>query len=235
MRRGLRSLTVATLAVVLVGGGKAEAQMVTLDEGTFRVFVDDQAVGTEAFSIRRSGSGVNAQVIATGEVRLQLPEGRLELRPALQLSGTTELAVSAYQIRVSGHREEEIFVTLGDRRFLTSVRSERGEQERELRAAPGTFLLDTDVAHQYYVLAQRSPAVGASVPVIVPRDGGQHDLRITDIRATTIAIAGQEVPATLWRLEGDRETRELWTDDEGRVLAVHRPASSYRAVRERIP
>lgn len=210
------------------------AQGITLDEGTFTLYLDGREVGTENFAIRRSGEGPQAQVIATAEIQMEVPEGRLDLRPALQAAGS-DMEVSAYQIRISGHLQEEIYVTLGDRRFRTSVRSERGEQEREYRATPGTVLLDTGVAHQYFFISSRMGTSGGSVPVLIPREGAQYELQVSVVGTERIQIGGSTTEARHLRLEGRGETRELWVDGENRILRLEHPAGGYVAERQTLP
>jgi hypothetical protein len=222
------------LLIAVVPPPSLTGQSVLLDEGTFRILVDGNRVGTETFAIRRSGSGADAQIVATAEIQMQVPDGRVDLRPALQASGQ-DMAVSAYQIKVSGHQQEEIYVTLGERRFRTQIRTERGEQEREYRAAEGTLLLDTGVAHQYYFVTLRFPSDGGRVPVIIPREGRQHNLDVSEVGRESVEIAGSRIDARRLRLVGDGATRELWVDGEGRVLRVEDPARGYVAVREQLP
>ncbi len=210
------------------------SQSVTLDEGVFQITVNGAVVGTESFSIRRGGTGEDAQIIAAAEIQMQAPAGRLDLRPALQTAGG-EMSVSAYQIKISGHQQEEVYVTLGDRRFLTRVRSEQGEQEREYRATTGTLLLDTGVAHQYYFLTQRLPSGSGSAPVLVPREGGQYTIAVTLVGETSIMIGGASTPARHLRVTGNGETRELWVDSAGRVLRLEHAAEGYVALRESAP
>lgn len=230
----IRSLLVAGVAGAVVQAPALSAQAVTVDEGEFRIMVDGREVGTETFSIRRSGSGAEAQIIATAEIQMEVPEGRVDLRPALQASGQA-MAVSAYQIKVSGYQQEEIYVTLGDRRFRTQIRTERGEQEREYRAAEGTLLLDTGVAHQFYFVSLRFPSEGGRVPVIVPREGRQFTLTVSVVGQTTVEAAGSRVSARHLRLEGNGGIRELWVDAEGRVLRVEHPEAGYVAIRKELP
>ena len=210
------------------------AQSVTLDQGTFHITVDGRDAGSENFSIRRSGTGGEAQVIATAEIQMEVPEGRTDIRPALQASGS-DMAVSAYQVKVSGATQEEVYVTLGERRFLTTVRSERGEREREFRAAPGTLLLDPGVAHQYYFLSGRVGDSGGTFPVISPREGRQFELQVIVVGNESITIGGNAITARHLRLEADGGTRELWVDGEGRVLRLEQPAAGYVAVRQSAP
>jgi hypothetical protein len=232
MRRTLPLLPILVAGFLLPGTG--EGQGVPIDEGTFRILVDGQEVGRETFSIRRAGSGADAQVIATAEIEMEVPEGRLDLRPALEALGE-DMAVSAYQIKVSGSRQEEVYVTLGDRRFVTRIRTEQGQQEREYRAAPGTLLLDSRAAHQYYFVSHRAGTNTVTVPVIVPRENRQYDLGITVIGTESIRVGDVPTEARRLLLEGDGSARDLWVDSEGRVLRLAFQDESYVAVRERLP
>ncbi len=231
-----RLLTFLLPALLLgsIAPDTVRGQSVELDEGTFRLSVNGNEVGTESFSIRRSGAGDGAQVIATAEIRWDGAEERLELRPALQAQGS-QMAVSAYQVKISGDRDEEIYVTLGDRRFHTKVISARGEQEREYRAQPGTILLDTGIAHQLYFLRSLLDAGEATFPVIVPREGRQVSLTLTADGRETIRIGGIEVEARRFTVRGGEQDRTVWFDNQGRVLQVDDRAAGYRAVREELP
>lgn len=235
-RFGGTFIVLAALACWALAGvpSPLSAQGVTVDEGTFTLYLDGREIGTESFAIRRSGEGTEAQIIATAEIQMEVPEGRLDLRPALQAAGEG-MEVTAYQIRISGHQQEEIFVTLGDRRFRTSVRSERGEQEREYRATPGTVLLDTGVAHQYFFISSRVESSGARIPVLIPREGTQFELQVSVVGTERIQIGGTSVEARHLRLEGRGETRDLWVDGENRVLRLEYPSGGYVAERQELP
>ncbi len=232
MRTPLLAKAIALL--LLVPPAEARAQATTLDEGAFRVTIGGTEAGSESFAIRRTQVGSEVQVYATAEIDLRVPDGRLDLRPALRLEGG-EMAVTGYQVKISGQQQQEIFLELGDNRFVTRVHSERGEQQREYRAAPGTLLLDTGVAHQYYFLAARLPSGGGTIPVMVPREGRQFELRVTDLGTSGLSIGGRSVEARHLRLEGNQELRELWVDGSGRVLRLDHPASGYSAIRTNLP
>lgn len=207
----------------------------TLDEGRFILSVDGRPAGSESFSIRQSGSGADVRVIAQAQIELEGDEGVLRLAPAMEAEGDP-MDVSAYQIKVSGARQEEIYVTQGDQRFITRVVSERGEQERELRAAEGTLLLDEGVAHQFYFLALRVQGVQqATIPVIRPREGRQYQLSVEDRGTETLSLAGTDVEGRRLHLQGGGETHDVWVDDQGRVLRVESPESGYLAVRQEPP
>ncbi|MEX2526424.1 MAG: DUF6134 family protein [Gemmatimonadota bacterium] len=210
-------------------------QAVTLDQGSFTLTVQGRSAGSETFNIRRLGTGDDARIIAQGQIRMEGPGGLLNLDPALQASGP-DADITAYQVKVSGRETEEVYVTLGDRRFLTRVRSEVGEQEREYRAAPGTLVLDADVVHHYHFLGLRidngSPS---SVPVIVPRGGRQYTLQISVQGNESLTVGGASVSSRRYRLEGEGESWDLWLDDRGRVLRLEMPAAGFIAQRDAAP
>lgn len=229
-------LSLAAALVVLSGSASPlSAQGSTLDQGTFRILSGGTAVGTEEFVIRRTGSGADQQVIATAEIELRVPEGNTSLVPLLQASGS-DMAVSGYQIKVSGNSQEEVSMRLEANRYVSRVRSERGEREREYRAASGTILLDPSVAHQYHFVAARLTNGSATIPSISPREGRQYELRVTTVSTSARVELGEgSVTARHLRLEGDGRTRELWVDAEGRVLRVEDPERNFTAVRTRAP
>lgn len=228
---GLMTLVGSTLLLAPFG---ASSQSVTLDEGTFQITIAGQAAGTETFAIRRLGTGVDAQIYAAGEIDLTDSDGTLDLRPVLETAGGAAV-VTGYQIKISGQQQQEIIVRPGDGRFLIEVHSERGEQQREVRATAGTLLLDTGVSHQYYFVTSRLPTGGGTIPVVVPRQGRQYDLRVSEVGQESLTIGGTTVSARHLRLEGNQEVRELWVDSEGRVLRVDFPAESFSAVRAEAP
>jgi hypothetical protein len=223
-------------ALVLFLGGvqPALAQGVLLDEGTFRILIEGREVGTESFDIRRAEPDAEMQIIARGEIRMNLSDGRVDLQPLLRTGGS-DMGVTAYRLQISGHTSEQIDVRIEDRRFTTTVRSEVGERQQQSRATPGTLLLETGVAHQYYMLAARVGSQGGTVPIIVPREGAQFDLTVTIVGTESVQIGGESLSARHLRLEGRGETRELWVDNEGRVLRLEFPAGGYVAVRTARP
>jgi hypothetical protein len=169
MRILQRSLLLLIPLLALASQTRAQAEGVTThDEGRFLISLQGRQVGTEDFYIRQTGSGASAQVFAVAEIRWEGPEGRLDLQPMLEATGE-DMALSKYQIKTSGSSQEEIVLALGGDRYVSTIRSERGDQEREFRATQRTLLLDTGVAHQYFFVAERFPTGGGSVPVVVFR------------------------------------------------------------------
>ena len=210
------------------------AQSTVVDHGTFLVTVDGRPAGSETFVIRRAGTGAGLQVIATAEISLRGEGGQSELRPALQMVGEdTELA--AYQMKASGARDEEVFVTAGEDRFLVRLRTSRGEREGELRAAPGTLVLDTGVAHHHFFLPGRPLSEGDTLPIIIPGEGTLTEVRVIGSEDTELQIGGRTLPSRRIALAIGGATREVWLDVAGRVLRVADAASGHSALRTAPP
>lgn len=215
-------------ALLLAGTAPAGAQNVTLDEGTFVVYLDGREAGTETFSIRRMGSGTDAKVLANAVVDL----GTTEMRPVLETGA--DMAPVLYQNKIAGGEDTEVAVSAAGRRFVARIRSAAGERERELRAQQGAVFLDNNVAHQYYFLSEVVDRQGAVVPVVVPRTGEQVSLTVAEVGTETLSIGGQQVPARRVRLEGGGQEHTVWFDAQGRVLRVLIPATRYRAERQSV-
>lgn len=221
----------ATLACLV--SSPADAQIRVLDEGTFELFVSGASAGSETFSIRRSGSDANPQIVATAEITILQPEGEIYLRPALQVVGR-DLRVTAYQQKISGARVEDIFLTAENDRFYTRSRTEEGEREREFRAPAGALVLEPLVAHHYHFLANAA-VVSDVMAVVVPMDGRQDSLPFSEVGPETIDVGGTSVSATRLRLGDATDGISVWVDEGGRVLRVDNPSANYSAVRTELP
>lgn len=203
------------------------------DRGTFRVFVEDREVGTEEFSITQTGSGASGELLATGRVRLGLPDGTLELDSRLRARGIGADPVD-YQVTVGGSAPSRTIGTVGGGRFSAKIVTPSGEQLREYVASNGAVVLDQGVAHHYYFLALRTHQ--GRVPVIVPRDNRQVIATVTSRGEESVRVNG--TTATLFHLvvqpQGGDE-HHVWVDALNRVVRVEIPARAWRAERTEVP
>ncbi len=226
--------TVLLLLALVLRPFPGFAQSTVVDRGTFLVTVDGRPAGSEAFVIRRAGTGAGTQVIATAEISLRGEGGRSELRPALQMVGE-DAQLAAYQMKASGAQDEEVFVTAGEERFLVRLRTSMGERESELRAAHGSLVLDNGVAHHHFFLPGRSLSEGDTLPIIVPREGNLTEVRVIGSENAELQIGGQMLPSRRIALAIGGATREVWLDAAGRVLRVTDTAAGYTALRTAPP
>ena len=212
---------------------RIHCQNVSVDENTFRIYLDGKVVGHEEFSIRRIGPGGQQRIILRGTVELNLSEGTLNLAPAMDVQGET-LGVSDYQIKVSGTETTDIFVSVSGNRYLARVVSSEGEQLREFRAGPGSVLLDEGVVHHHYLLNPFLDDESAvSLTVLIPRAGRQERMTLSLVGEEEIRVGGVLVPDTRrFHLEGGDHSRDIWFDSQGRILRMEIPSQGYLAERE---
>lgn len=231
--RGLRSS--CFLLLLLLAPPPLRAQATSLDEGSFRLLRDGRQVGTESFSIRQSGTGADAIVIAQGTVTLDTANITERLTASLRAEGPA-LRPAAYEVAVQGPDPQRIAGRVVGGRFSARILSGAGEQMREYLASEGAVLLDEGVAHHHYFLARRAAGGAARVPVIIPRLNRQVSAQVTDRGRETITLDGRSIAARhLVLAPTGAPERHVWVDDEARVLRVEVPVQRFEAVRSSPP
>jgi hypothetical protein len=221
------------LLILLSFPGQTGGQNVSVDENAFRIYLNGEEVGREEFSIRQIGSGAPRSLILRGDLELNLESGAVFLAPAMAVQGD-ELSVSTYQVKVTGAEATDVYVNVSGNRYLSRVVSEAGEQLREYRAGPGSVLLDEDVVHHHYLLGpflQTEQVV--SLSVLSPRAARQERMTLSfwgeeEIRVGGILVQG----ARRYHLAGGGLPRDIWFDDQGRILRLEIPSLGYVAERE---
>ena len=221
--------------LIAVMAGALQAQTVTLDEGTYRLMVGGQEAGTETFSIRRNGGGDNAVIIATGKVVLDTARLGQQINADLQVAGPA-LRPAAYQVKIEGQQAQQIAGRVAGGRFSARIVSSAGEMMREYLASEGAVVVDEGVAHHYYFLAQRIGTAGARVPMIFPRQSRQVTAQVSASNAVSLTIGGSAVKASRFAVTvaGEPE-RQVWVDEQGRVLRLEIPARNFIAERTAAP
>lgn len=225
MRRQLACLCSLLAALA----GPLGAQSVVIDEGSFAISMAGRQIGSETFTIRRTGLGSDGTVIAHAVVTVDLDDGARELRPMLETLPPGGTA-SRYQVKVSGAESTELRLTLAGARYVSVMRSEMGEEEREFRAEPETRILESFVAHHYYFLRDVRP--GQTVPVIEPRSRRRTTLVASEAVEEEIHLGRNRVQARRVTFSREDERRIVWFDRQGRVLRVEIPGDGYVAERE---
>ncbi len=215
--------------------GAANAQTVTLDEGTFKLRVGGQEVGTETFNIRQNGSGQSAVVIAVGKVVIDTARGGQEINAQLSMKGP-ELQASAYQVNIEGANASKISGLVAAGRFSARIMSSAGEQMREYMASDGAVVTDDGLVHHYYFLAQRVGSESARVPVLVPRQSKQFAASVSVRGNEAVSVGSGSVQGRhlVITMPGNSE-KHVWVDASGRVLRVEIPDQKFVAERVAAP
>jgi hypothetical protein len=215
------------LAGALLLPGRTGAQGVVVDQGRFEVSYGGRSAGTEDFSIRRAGLGPDDAMFANATVSLNREDGPQEISPLLR--ATPAGVAIEYQVEVVGTDALELGLQRVARRYVATIRSVSGEEQREFPAAMTTRILEPDVAHFYYFLRETTP--GAVTPIIEPRSRRRLELTTGAPSDEQITVGTTTVAARRVDYTSGEERRTVWFDALGRVLRVQIPATGYLAER----
>lgn len=207
----------------------AVAQGVIVDQGEFSIEIGGREVGTEEFVLRRAGLGREDAVFANAVVSVDRGDARWEIRPLLR-AVPDDGAADSYQVSVTGPDAIEIRLTLQGRRYLATIRSALGDEDREFQARESTRVIESGVAHQYYFLGD--VLEGRSASVLEPRTSRQLTFLVSSRRDVQLTLGPNTVRALRVDFTSDDgDDRSVWYDRQGRVLRVEVPSRSYVAVR----
>lgn len=224
----LRSVVLTALALC-APAAPLLAQGVVIDQGRFEVRIDGKPAGTEDFVIRRASLDMGAAFFANGTVSLTPDESAREVRPLMRAAPPDGQAES-YQVQVSGEGAMDLRLARSGRRYVATIRSEIGAEDREFQFLPGTKILDLDVAHHHYFV--RDLRVGRSVHVLEPRTRAQYELTATSRTDEELQVGPNLLQVRRVELSADGgHDRTVWYDRQGRVVRVEIPDRSYVAER----
>lgn len=224
MMRRTRSAILAGAA--LLWGVPLPGQVVPLDDAVFQLLRGGEVVGEEHLTVHRVGLGRDLRIIAQSEIRMN--DGS-EQRPRLEAG--TNLLPTTYQNRITGANAGEVVITRAGRRLVARIAGASGEAQREFRASDRTVILEEGVVLLYYFLGRWQDAPGTVLTVLDPTAGSPSRLTVEVLGETRIRLGQRNVTAQHMRLSGDEDVREVWFDDEGRVLRVAVPSSDFVAER----
>jgi hypothetical protein len=225
----VRAATLTTLlaASAALAPSRGVAQGVVLDQGAFAITYHGRPSGTEDFSIRRAGLGPDDAMFANATVTLSRSGTSQQIRPLLR--ATPAGVAIEYQVEIVGPDALELGLRRVARRYVATIRSVAGEEQREFPAAADTRILEQDVANLYYFLREAEP--GSVTPVIEPRARARLQLTAGAPVDDTLSIGSTSLPARRVEYTDGAEVRRVWFDALGRVLRVEIPSTGYAAQR----
>lgn len=226
MHKTIRALTPFLIAWAAPA---ISAQGVVVDQGQFTIRVSGLTVGTEDFVIRRAGFGRGDAVFANGVVSVVVGGTVQEVTPLLRTIPPSGTATS-YQVGVTGPDALDVRLARSGRRYLASISSGIGDEDREFQARSDTRVLELGVAHHYYFLGDLPE--GRQAHALEPRTSRQVILVASARTDVELSLGPDRVPARRVQFSSDQEDhRIIWFDRQGRVLRVEVPSREYVAER----
>lgn len=206
-------------------------QTVVIDEASFTVARRGDVVRREAFSIQRvPGTGY----VATATVIFA------DRRESTALTTDTGGVPLRYQRDVRSSAGHKALLSGRAERGYFSIQSQmpRGEEARELLLPPHARLLDDGVVNLWYFVSRGVPIPDETMPVIRPDSNAPLTLEIQSAMPDSVWVDGHLLHGTHRHLTGsDSITRDVWTDPEGRLLAVAQDSAGVATIarRDEIP
>ncbi|MDX1494826.1 MAG: hypothetical protein R3253_12235 [Longimicrobiales bacterium] len=207
----------------------AAGQGIVIDQGQFEIRIDGRVVGTEDFVVRRASLGQGAAFVANGTVTQSAPGRNSRISPLLRALPPDGQAES-YQVDVTGDGAMELRLARSGRRYVATIRSDIGAEDRELQARPETRILDRDVAHHHYFL--RDVRTERPIHVLEPRTRSQHTLTAVNRTDEELRVGPNTIQVRRVDFESQGgHDRTVWFDRQGRVVRVSIPALAWVAER----
>ncbi len=195
----------------------ASAQVTVVDEGTFTIFRKGTRIGRETFTIRRSVTPNEDVYVANATVDFDTQR----LSPALRTDASYAPLAYQMEVRINDQLQLRLKGVIGRGRFSARVRTPTGEAAKEYIVSEGALVIDDDVFHQYYFLAQRIRGNSFVVPVVIPTRNVQESMHVQVGGAERIVVGGTPLDARrLTATMAGGTTRDIWVDAQGRVLKV---------------
>lgn len=186
------------LAVLLLLTPQAES-------GLFDISLNGRSVGTEEFSILRSGGGY----VATGTVRLTVNGESVEAESRMELD--PEFNPVSYEYRSGGR---SLRMEIGDPTTTVEITVDGEPATYDIRFPAGGVIVDDNFFHHYVLLLNRMGEGGGEVQVFVPQ------------QLTTGPLRVQPTGDGRFDLMTENLRLEARTDDSGRLLRLASPDSS---------
>ncbi len=220
------------LALVALLAATAQAQVTSLDEGSFTVMRGGDRVGREDFSIRSSPVGGGGEMlVAHGVVVI----GARRIEPSLNADSSGAVLKYQTEVREGGRSTVTYSGELARDHYRARASRPDGESSREFRLPPGTVVAEDEVIHQLWFIARRG--AGSAVPVLAPLRNVVETVHVELVGTEPLRIDTRDVEARHLRLrtEGSGATRDVWLDAAGHLLKVVIPATKITAVRDDPP
>lgn len=222
----------ALLFAGLASASPLAGQNTVMDEGTLIVSRNGAAVGREAFRIVRVDGGEGV-FMATA----QGSYGTRRLVPALTVSEEGRPLLYRLETRDGSASQERVQATARAGRLSVLLHTSGGESAKDFVVGGGSVILDEEVLHHHVFLASLRPDAPSAHPVnvVIPRAGRQVRGMLSVPGTESVEIGGRAVPARHLTLTLPDGARDVWVDEEGRLLKVVIGSQGIVAIREAPP
>lgn len=200
-----------------------------VDEGTFTITQSGAPIGRESFRIAKTPAAGGQAFLVKGQSALG--ENRVSTTLGADSAGMPVSYESEHTVR--GQLVQRVQGRGRPGRFSILRETKSGESAREFVVTNGLLLMDDNIFHHFFFVPG---ALSRGVEVIVPRTLEQGKFRVEDRGAEAVEIAGRSLTARRFALISSSEARrDVWIDEQGRLLKVAVPEQGLVALRDDPP
>jgi hypothetical protein len=193
------------------------AQQRELDRGVFLVRRGSDILGREEFVLRSGGSagGIGRYTLRT---TAWYPADRPERALTVILEFGPDSQPMTARFEGGNGDQRRVFLALGPRRMTVRRATPQGESAREYPVRGRQHLVSDSV----FALHALLPRAGSARHISV--DGTRGPVtRIEHLGVDQTPMAGDSRQLTHVRLTSERDTRDLWYDERGRIMKISIP------------
>ena len=215
----MQGASIALVATLALATGVAAQQV---DAGRMAVMEGGQRIAIESFRVWEAGPSLMS--VANVE-----PSGNRggEFQVGIGLDARRR----GEQYAMRGPETSSIEGVWSVDRVRLHVVSADGERWRELPSRGACTVLEDGVAHHYLVLVLVLQETGGPVDVVIPTRAQTARAELVGSEPSQVQIEERPVAATRYDVRVGGSVRQVWIDNDGRLLRVLDPSSGREAVR----
>lgn len=234
--RGIIPVAVAIAAIAAM-----PIRAATVDQGSFKIYRHDRALGAETFEISEGHDSL--MVRARQYLTIQTPDGDAPLERA------ADVLVSRSDFSLHGYQSERTFqgattrrgLALSDTHYVAFRETGRGGEGEARVLPPGhVYVMDSQLITLFDLICRSFQGRSFDSRTINLLALGPRDTmlaaRATALGNETIRWGGRPVVARKLQLAADSQTTfTLWVSPQGQLLRLSEPVGGLRAEREPPP
>ncbi len=224
-----RRLYILACTAVLSGApvGLTAQQPQVVDEGFFTITDGSLVVGKEEFALRRGRAGSEDGFTLTATASYPPTQATRIVTVRIEFGADSQPIAAEIQERSNVRRA--VVMRFQPRRVTVRRVTAGGESAQEFpRRLPPLVYHDASFAGFALLTALR----GDNIAVFSATDDSPLTVGLTDHGIERVRVKGVERPLRRLVLASDRVSRQLWFDEQGRLIQITIPGRDLKAVRD---
>jgi hypothetical protein len=203
------------------------------EEGRFDIYVAENKIGQEKFSIVRSSDSINSN----STTNFRNPAGQHEsAQVEAQLKMDGQYMPQTYQVQTAiGGRKQKQKCTFVPNQATFEFQTDGAPRKSALLVGDRYAVLDTNVFHHFIFIVRlfdfHSGAKAQPVEVVIPQEMDTGILKITDVGTEAVSLQGKNRELRHLKADSGPLKIDLWVDEEQVLYKIALPAKRIEVIR----